>query len=640
MFERLLGALLCRAEDRAATGEAACDALEQRCMLAVSVVTPIPNLLLAQGSQPSVINLVGRYDNPDLNGTIVRFNTSMGSFNAVLYDQLSPGALRTTPATVANFLRYINEERYNGTIIHRSLPGFVVQGGGFTVPTANDQSPTPVPTFTSVVNEPGNSNVRGTLAMAKLPNNPNSATNQWFVNVGNNSANLDGQNGGFTVFGRVIGNGMQVVDAIAGLPVFNASTHYNNSTFSDLPLRNFTQTPVKPENFVSMTISAIPEMSFSVTSSNADLVGATIEGGNLRLNVSETLGGVATVTVRATSADGSFVDNSFAVRIVRPPSVAAVSTSPEPVGRNSRLEFVATGVETPDAKVRRAEFFLDTNGDGQFDPLTDRRIANTSSLKNGEMKASFTTRGLPIGESRVFMVVTDVLGQTSNVVSTTFTVVNAAPTVKSVKASTKIVKNVGDSVNLSVSGAKDVDGRIERVQYFLDVGGEEGGPNGVLDEGDRLIGEVTTSRGGFRLPFSTEGLAPGETRIFARVIDSDGAVSQAVTHVFRINSPPVLSGFTIAPIEGAKHLSFLLTAVSGGDLDGTVRKLEFWLDRDGNGLIDRRADRSLGSGKLGPDGYTLTLRASRLAVGENQIIARAVDNNGGFSEVRLAVVTV
>ena len=96
---------------------------------------------------------------------------------------------------MANFLRYINEERYNGTIIHRSLPGFVVQGGGFTVPTANDQSPTPVPTFTSVVNEPGNSNVRGTLAMAKLPNNPNSATNQWFVNVGNNSANLDGQNG-------------------------------------------------------------------------------------------------------------------------------------------------------------------------------------------------------------------------------------------------------------------------------------------------------------------------------------------------------------------------------------------------------------------------------------------------------------
>jgi cyclophilin family peptidyl-prolyl cis-trans isomerase len=640
MFERLLGGLLCRAEDVGSMGRVSCDALEQRCMLAVNVVSPIPNLLLGQGDQPSLINLVGRYDNPELNGTIVRFNTSMGTFNALLYDQLSPGALRTTPATVANFLRYITEDRYDNTIIHRSLPGFVVQAGGFTLPNANDQSPTPVPTFTPVVNEPGNSNVRGTLAMAKLPNNPNSATSQWFVNVGNNSANLDGQNGGFTVFGRIIGNGMQVVDAIAGLPVFNASTHYNNSTFSDLPLRNFTQTPVLPENFVSINVEAIPEMSFSVTSSNPDLVGAVIEGGNLRLNPSQTLGGIATVTVRATSADGSFVDNAFAVRIVRAPSIAGVATSPEPVGRNSNMEFVGTGVVTPDAKIRRAEFFLDTNGNGQFDPLTDKRIASTSSLKDGEMKAKFRTRGLPLGESRVFMVVTDVLGQTSNVVSTTFTVVNAEPTVKSVKASTKIVKNVGDMVNLSVSGARDVDGRIERVQYFLDTGNEEGGPNGVFDEGDRLLGEVTTSRGGFRLPFSTEGLAPGEVRIFARVIDTDGAASQPVTHVFRINSPPVLTGFTVAPIEGAKNLSFLLTGISGGDIDGTVRKMEFWLDRDGNGLIDRRADRSLGSGKLGPDGYTLTLRGSRLAAGDNQIIARAVDNNGGFSEVRLVLVTV
>ena len=73
--------------------------------------------------------------------------------------------------------------------------------------------------------------------MAKLGGDPDSATNQWFFNLGDNSANLDNQNGGFTAFGNVLGDGMDIVDALAAVPIFDGSSIA--SAFTDLPLRNF-----------------------------------------------------------------------------------------------------------------------------------------------------------------------------------------------------------------------------------------------------------------------------------------------------------------------------------------------------------------------------------------------------------------
>jgi cyclophilin family peptidyl-prolyl cis-trans isomerase len=158
--------------------------------------------------------------------TIVRVQTALGSFDVNLYD-------RTTPATVANFLSYVNSGAYANMFFHRSVGGFVLQGGGYryTGPGAFESITANAP----VTNEPIYSNVRGTISMAKVSGNANSATNQWFINTGNNSANLDVQNGGFTAFGQVVGSGMTVVDAINALQVFAPST-----TFDSLPLRNYT----------------------------------------------------------------------------------------------------------------------------------------------------------------------------------------------------------------------------------------------------------------------------------------------------------------------------------------------------------------------------------------------------------------
>lgn len=156
--------------------------------------------------------------------TTVQFQTVLGDFEVNLFD-------KTTPKTVANFLAYVNANAYQNTIIHRSASKFVVQGGGYKY--TGELPLVAIPQNAAVENEPVYSNLRGTIAMAKLSSGVNSATNQWFFNLSNNASNLDKQNGGFTAFGQVMGNGMDVVDAIAALNRFNVDI------FQGFPLRNY-----------------------------------------------------------------------------------------------------------------------------------------------------------------------------------------------------------------------------------------------------------------------------------------------------------------------------------------------------------------------------------------------------------------
>ncbi len=170
------------------------------------------------------------------NATIVEFQTSQGNFQVNLFDQ-------TTPNTVDNFLQYIEEQHYTNSVIHRVVPGFIVQGGGSTF--TGEWPLSGIATNPAITNEPVYSNVKGTIAMAKLPNNVNSASDEWFFNLANNASNLDLQNGGFTVFGQVIGDGMAIVEQIAGL-----------SLCQDIPMLDYTsqncseQSTPGIENFV------------------------------------------------------------------------------------------------------------------------------------------------------------------------------------------------------------------------------------------------------------------------------------------------------------------------------------------------------------------------------------------------------
>ena len=138
--------------------------------------------------------------------TIVEMNTSQGVIEINLFDQ-------QTPKTVANFLSYVQDDSYNETVIHRSVSNFVIQGGGFTFSDSLDA----ITTKSAVENEPVFSNVKGTIAMAKLSGDADSATSQWFFNITDNSAALDTQNGGFTVFGQITAASQSTLDKIAAL---------------------------------------------------------------------------------------------------------------------------------------------------------------------------------------------------------------------------------------------------------------------------------------------------------------------------------------------------------------------------------------------------------------------------------------
>jgi cyclophilin family peptidyl-prolyl cis-trans isomerase len=147
----------------------------------------------------------------------VKLSTTAGDIVVEVYPDKAP-------KTAANFLQYVRDKHYDGTIFHRVIDGFMVQGGGMDAKMAERKTRAPVPHEGREAFAKGLRNETGTLAMART-NDPDSATAQFFINV-NDNAFLDpkGDNPGYTVFGRVVG-GMDVVNKIKGVPTGSAGMH-------------------------------------------------------------------------------------------------------------------------------------------------------------------------------------------------------------------------------------------------------------------------------------------------------------------------------------------------------------------------------------------------------------------------------
>lgn len=265
-----------------------------------AVTTPLADRNFSPGGAAVTVDLRAHFGLPGVTGQVVQFDTDLGKFNVELN-------ATAAPVTVTNFLSYVNAGRYTNALLHRSVPGFVIQGGGFTatLPVNNIPANAPIALESSLLN------ARGTIAMART-DQPNSATNQWFINTGDNSTQLPpGASGGYAVFGKVLGSGMTVVDALGALP-----TYAFDPPFNQLPLKNVRpdQAQLEAQNLVAIrTTIVVPiypagvptsVLTFSVQSSAPGVVAAALDGSDLVLTPGGGAG-AATITVTATDTNGN-----------------------------------------------------------------------------------------------------------------------------------------------------------------------------------------------------------------------------------------------------------------------------------------------------------------------------------------------
>ncbi len=301
------------------------------------------------------VDLAGIFTDQDFENSEVQFRTSAGNINVELFDE-------DAPITVANFYEYANSGRYNDSIFHRLVDDFVLQGGGFAFNDATNSFPE-VTEDSTIQNEfsATRSNLASTIAMAKLGGDPNSASSQFFFNLGNNSSNLNNQNGGFTVFGKIAGatSTTAVTDSVlldlADTPISNRQS--TNSAFSQLPLNNYAgtsfPTDATPDHFLRIlgidTVRRKEVLSYSLISDDAvvetidtSLLTAVIVNHRLQITPKANASGQADIVVRATDLSGEFVTTTFRVTVVNDAPTATVAITPTDPTSDSVLTATAT----------------------------------------------------------------------------------------------------------------------------------------------------------------------------------------------------------------------------------------------------------------------------------------------------------
>jgi cyclophilin family peptidyl-prolyl cis-trans isomerase len=339
----------------------AIERLERRTMMAATAVGSVGSQSLTVGTTPAAVSVASNFDDSAVpaGDTVVVITTDLPAPNNSFPIYLTNTA---TPNTVANFLKYITSSEYANTIIHRSIPGFIVQGGGFY---SNGSSPT---SFGTIDGESSTATLKnatiGTIAMA-LPSGPDSAnggSDNWFFNLADNSGldsasnptNSSSENpnqGPFTAFGETIYNGLTAINAIAAVTVYNASSL--NSAWSNLPLQNYDNAAIVPSNYITtnFTIESNP-LTFTVSSSVPGDVTASISAtGSLQLT--PLAAGSATITVTATDLGGGTATQSIPVTVAAQPAVPVVSIGSVSgqIGVSNQVSFPITVTNPTDAAI-------------------------------------------------------------------------------------------------------------------------------------------------------------------------------------------------------------------------------------------------------------------------------------------------
>ncbi len=349
------------------------EALESRCLLAATLVTAIPVQSVALGQSPT-LNVTSFFTDPTIpaGDTAVDIQTDLASPNNHIPLILTNAA---TPQTVSAFLHYISSGEYAGTVIHRSVPGFVIQGGGYTTGGTH---------ITSFGNIPGESstatlkNTTGTIAMA-LSNGPDTGTSEWFFNLQNNPGLDDTSDGGpFTAFGKVVYGGMTTLNAIANLPIVNDTT---SVAWSNLPVLHGTSGATMgsepASNLVTINPVVVPGgLTYSVSSSNSNIVTGSMSNGTLTFT--PVASGTAKIVVTATDLGGGTATSDIIVHVA---GAAGPSSAKPTIAKSSLPMAVIAGKAT---KGKITVEVTNTTGSTVKGPIAVEIDASTNGTIDGQ----------------------------------------------------------------------------------------------------------------------------------------------------------------------------------------------------------------------------------------------------------------
>ncbi len=495
---------------------------------------------VVKNSDATTIDLSGVFNDPDLSTSQVVFHTTQGDINVELFDA-------QTPQTVANFYNYILDDRYDDTIFHRLVSGFVAQGGGFVRDDATSQLSS-VETDPAVESEPVFSNVAGTIAMAKLGSDPNSATSQFFFNLADNTSNLDSQNGGFTVFGQIVSDTDQTaLNAIASLTTQDQSA--TNGAFTDIPLVNYAGTDfpndAAGENYVLVNdVEVVRRDEFltysllSLINSNEGLVTASIENNRLMLSYAAGQVGTAALTIRATDRLGATLDVTFNIIVADQAPVATVEISPLAPASDAVLTATATVFDADDDPTMLTYVW-------RINDEVVRTNAGTTELTDS-LDLS-TLADLEAGD-QVTVEVTPNDGTTDGATATATTAINRAPVVDSLLLTPSAPTT--NAILTATASVSDADGDAIALTYLWKV-------NGVIVQSTLASSSLTST-----LNLSELGYGDRGDEVTVEVTPSDGknngtTVSSSITIV---DIAPVVDSVIIAPT--APLPSSTLTAIA------------------------------------------------------------------------------
>ncbi len=572
--------------------------LEPRVLLTAVVTQSPTDLQLAAGAAPTVVDLNEIFTDDQTDGTVVRFDTNVGQFDMGLYDQ-------QTPLTVANFLNYVTDGDYANTIIHRSIPGFVIQGGGFSASIP----PQDVPADGPVQNEPGISNIRGRVAMAKLGGDPNSATNEWFVNLDNNSgvgANPDGsdddngldfQNGGFTAFGEVLD--MTTVDQIAAVTTFNAGNVFG-SPFTNLPLINFDNTgPVAVENLVTVNSITVqedatfsPRLIYTATSTDINAVVPQIgEDGTLTLSFPAGFG-QATVTVTALSVDGQTVEESFDVTVNDPPTISTIG--PQAVDEDQTLDSIAFTVG--DSSTDAGDLTVTaTSSDQAIIPNANLQLANNGANRTLTLTPAANTSGGPV---TITLTVDDGIAPVQTTFEVTVNAVNDPPAITPIADQEVDEDQALDSITITLT---DIDSPADSLSVIAATSSDQA----ILPDAN-LVLDAT----GSTLTLTPAADATGTVTI--TLTASDGLTTATSTFDLTIN--PINDAPTVSTISGPRTieedgLPLGPLAFTVGDVDTDLGSLTVTATSSNESIIPNSGENLI----LGGAGSDRTIQVTPLA---------------------------